>query len=452
MLVDAPFQVLPGMPCPFWLIVRNANKFPVYVNEIYGSWKNANGQCSEFRLPIEQKFEGKFHFVELDCGKQQPDLWMVQIFIKYEINKKQKICERWNYPFLKPRNFIINFLKEPPPKPSGWIAGDVHCHSSYTSDSVEFGASPAVLQKAAASIGLDFVCVTDHSYDLISEKRFQKMRNEIANVETDNYPSLRAGEEISCGNSKNENVHLLAFGNDNYVEGHGDGGRRWWNTSPDLTIQKATEKSGVFCFAAHPKLQMLFTEKFLLKRGHWSFKDLTENKISGIEFWNGFRGRDFYEGREMWIKCLLRGHKLLPLGGNDAHGDLNSYTAVKKPLWSLKCNQEHVFGNVRTVIPNTGKPPFSEIPENLYITDGPALWLEKSDQGKFLLHAKSTEDFGKFLSVTVFSGKDGTEKKEEMKIYDSLTFDFEISLENNLYVRAECETTCGKFAMTAALP
>ncbi|MCL1957254.1 MAG: hypothetical protein FWF63_08020, partial [Fibromonadales bacterium] len=167
----------------------------------------------------------------------------------------------------------------------------------------------------------------------------------------------------------------------------------------------------------------------------------------------GFRGRDFYEGRKLWIKALLAGHKLLPLGGNDAHGDLNDYTAVKQPLWSLRCNSEHVFGQVRTVIPDNGKTPFSCVPKNLYITDGPALWFEN---GK--LHAKSTKDFGEFLSITIFRGCEGKpnfEKREDMKIGDSYEleyeFEFEISLNNSLYVRAECETSCGKFAMTAAI-
>jgi hypothetical protein len=458
-LIDAPFQICPGLPCFVWLVIRNANRFPVYINEVYGEWKNAEEQNISFKSVIEKQFNGKFHFEELNFEKpQSPGLWLLKISIKYEINKKGKVCERWNYPFLPVKPLIINFLKEAPPKPAGWLAGDTHCHSSYTSDSVEFGAAPAVVQKAAESVGLDFFCITDHSYDLRSEEKFQKLKRETS-AETDNYPSLPrmvAGEEISCGNSKNQNVHLLAFGNKNYVEGHGDGGRRWWNTAPDLSIQKAIEKSEVFCFAAHPKIEMLYLEKLLLKRGHWNFKDLTENKIYGIEFWNGFRGRDFYEGRELWIKCLLAGHKLLPLGGNDAHGDLNSYTAVKQPLWSLKNNQEHVFGLVRTVIPNTGKIPFSEIPENLYITDGPVLWMEKDfERGKLTLHAKSTEDFGKFLSITIFRGERDAnscfEKNEQMKTGDSLILDFEIFLNGSFYIRAECETSCGRFAMTAAL-
>jgi len=455
-LVDAPFQVCPKLPCPVWLIIRNANRFPVCINEIYGEWENANGQSISFKLPIQKHFNGKFHFEELDFEKPQgPGIWSLKIFIKYEVGKNSKICERWNYPFLQPRPLMVNFLKEPPPKPDGWLAGDVHCHSSYTSDSVEFGAAPEVLQKAAKSTGLDFVCITDHSYDLLNAEKFKKLKTQIAKLNSTSTPTIVTGEEISCGNSKEQNVHLLSIGNENYVEGHGDGGRRWWNTSPDLPIQKAIEKSEVFCFAAHPKIEMLHLEKILLKRGHWDFKDLTENRIHGIEFWNGFRGQDFYEGRSLWIKCLLAGYMFLPIGGNDAHGDLNCYTAVKRPLWSLKCNMEHIFGLVRTVIPSTEKNPFSEMPDNLYLTDGPALWLEKNIDNKFTLHAKSTADFGKFLSITIFRGErsenSNYEKKEEMQIDDSLNLDFEILLNDSLYVRAECETSCGKFAMTSAM-
>jgi hypothetical protein len=461
-LVDAPFQVCPGIPCPVWLIIRNASRFPVYISEIYGEWKNADEQSISFKLPIQKQFNGKFHFEELNFEKpQNTGTWLLKIFIKYKINNKNKICERWNYPFLQPKPLVVNFLKEAPPKPDGWVAGDIHCHSSYTSDSVEFGAAPTVLQKAAKSVGLDFFCITDHSYDLLNEKKFQKMKNEILNLNSPEMPMLIAGEEISCGNSKNQNVHLLIYGNENYIEGHGDGGRRWWNTNPDLNIKEAVyscknEKYDTPVIAAHPKLQMLFVEKLLLKRGHWNFNDLIANEIDGVEFWNGFRGKDFYEGRKLWIKCLLSGHMLLPIGGNDAHGDLNSYTAIKRPLWSLKCNMEHLFGLVRTIIPHTGKSPFSEIPENLYLTDGPALWLEKgSEHGKFTLHAKSTADLGKFLSIAIFRGEHGEnsnfEKKEEMQINNSLNFDFEVLLNNSLYVRAECETNCGKFAMTLAM-
>ena len=423
-LEDAPFQICPGTDCPVWLIVRKAHLFPVFIEEVFGEWFNEDGQKIKFKLPIQQEFKGKFHFKELDIEKPTTkQTWMLKVFVKYN----NKICERWNYPYLEPKPLTINFLKEMPPKPEGSLAAEMHCHSSYTSDSVEFGAAPEVLQKAAKSVGLDLVFITDHSYDLLNETKFQKLKNETKDMK-----GVIVGEEVSCGNAKNQNVHLLVYKNENYIEGHGDGGRRWWNFNPDLTIAEAIGKcGGTMCVAAHPKLQMLIMEKLLLKRGHWSYKDLTQNKIDGIEFWNGYRGKDFYEGRELWIKCLLAGYRYLPIGGNDAHGDLNSYTSVKKPLWNLKCNDEHIFGKVRTVF--YGK--------DLYITDGPALWFEN---GK--LHAKTNEDMGNFLSITLFFGK----KEETTLALNVNETEFEIPKNDSDYVRAECETTLGKFAMTAA--
>jgi hypothetical protein len=126
----------------------------------------------------------------------------------------------------------------------------------------------------------------------------------------------------------------------------------------------------------------------------------------------------------------------LPIGGNDAHGDLNSYVAVKKPLWNLKTNDEHIFGKVRTVF----------YKKSLYLTDGPALWIE---DGK--LFAKTTEDMGSFLNISLFFGKK-VEKKVDLNLNKckNNTFVCEIHTNDCDYVRAECETTLGKFAMTAA--
>ncbi|GHV12420.1 hypothetical protein AGMMS49938_04920 [Fibrobacterales bacterium] len=450
-LIDTPFQIDPNVECPVWLISRNTDCYPVYINEIFGEWKNEKDEKIVFKIPFQKKLTEHFHFEELKFAKPPAGsgFYLLQIFIKYEIGEKTKICERWNYPFLHPKPIVVNFLREPQPKPKNWVAGETHCHSNYTADSIEFGASPAVLQKAAKALGLDFVCITDHSYDLLNDVNFQKLKKDVAELNSancdntaDKMPLLIAGEEISCGSHRRENVHLLAYNNEHYVEGHGDGGRRWWNTSPDLTVAEAAKKVGSACFAAHPKLEMMGVERLLLKRGHWHLDDILGIEGGGVEFWNGYRGRDFYEGRKLWIECLLRGHRILPWGGNDAHGDLNSYVALKKPLWSLKCNQEHIFGNVRTVLPN-----FPPTESNLYITDGPALHIEQVGN-KCLLHAKSNADFGEFLSITLFKGERGKHFERTISFSDN---NFEFSLDDCLYARAECETTFGKFAMTAAI-
>ncbi len=52
------------------------------------------------------------------------------------------------------------------PWPPGWYGGDAHVHSLYTNNIAESGAPVPALRQAAASIGLQWVTVTDHSCDL----------------------------------------------------------------------------------------------------------------------------------------------------------------------------------------------------------------------------------------------------------------------------------------------
>ena len=92
----------------------------------------------------------------------------------------------------------------------------------------------------------------------------------------------------------------------------------------------------------------------------------------------------FKLGRAWWIEELGKGNYLLPIGGNDAHGDLNDTTFVDLPLLSLGYNRHHVFGKVRTVVAAASSTPTLQSlresfkGDNCYITDGPALWWERS--------------------------------------------------------------------------
>ena len=88
-----------------------------------------------------------------------------QASVTVQISNKRKRIQRYNLTGLKKKPLHIQVLQEAIPKPNGYMAGDTHAHTYISADPVEFGASPAVLQQAARSVGLDFVLCTDHSYD-----------------------------------------------------------------------------------------------------------------------------------------------------------------------------------------------------------------------------------------------------------------------------------------------
>ena len=527
-IFDAPFQFVPGVEPYLWIVVRDADHFPTTIKnaEIILKTRTQNAQALDLQLQNAQQKQdapqpdivinrdlnievcNQMKFIPLALGKIPAGTYEAHCKLTVEREGKSQTFERWNLPRLKPVPLRFNVLNEMPPIAPGYAAGEMHCHTHYSADHVEYGATPEVLQLAAKAVGLDFVNCTDHAYDFAFTQedytkeadspvpRFQKLREEITAlpVKDENggdMPLMLAGEEVSAGNSKGENVHMTVLAPEGYLPGLGDCGRYWLENRPTRSIKQILNMTEAHCFAAHPFQQMGLLEKFVFRRGYWKPEDLqlkNKHSIRGLQFWNGIRDEGFKLGREFWINELGKGNYLLPIGGNDAHGDLNSMTAVDLPLISLKHTRAHTFGNVRTVIKiderretrdESGSttmchPEQSEgsskvsltlatintafTADNCYITDGPALWWERDNNG-ITFHARSNKETGGgFRYVRIYgrriqnNGKFAPE--EEVMIGSQVATpdhaDIPVATLGFAYVRAECETATGKFALTSA--
>ena len=408
---DAPFQFVPGIEPTLWIVVRDAHRFPTLIEKIDISIAGTEDFRASKTVDLQIRATEQFGFYPVKLGKLPAGNYDIDCRISAKrINEngeptadKEGSFSRWNLPGLKPASLKIQVLAEEPPKAPGFVAGETHCHTHYSADHVEHGASPAVLQQAAKAVGLDFVSCTDHAYDFAYTTedytkeadtpltRFDMLREEIRKLndsQAENMPLMIAGEEVSSGNSKGENVHMTVLGPEGYLPGLGDCGRNWLDNKPTFKIPKLLEMTTAHCFAAHPMQPMGYLEKFIFRRGYWSHKDLNldaSHKIRGIQFWNGTRDEGFKLGRDWWIEELGKGNFLLPIGGNDAHGDLNDTTSVSLPLISLRHSREHIFGKVRTVVKLDSPLTLNSLNEafagdNCYITDGPALWWERGEK------------------------------------------------------------------------
>ena len=158
----------------------------------------------------------------------------------------------------------------------------------------------------------------------------------------------------------------------------------------------------------------------------------------------------------------------MPIGGNDAHGDLNDTTSVATPLFTLRHTRDHIFGKVRTVVKIEGDGISREAlnaafaGDNCYITDGPALWWERAEihgSKGIIFHARNTADFGGgFRYIRIFGRRylsNGKLSPNEEICKESLvaapqSADISVYADNFAYLRAECETATGKFALTSA--
>jgi len=475
--IDGPSFCVPGIKPVFYLVVKDADIFPVRIHAIEAAIQDETGtRRQSIPLDIRPTENLIFHPLPLDFSGLGNNV-SLNFRIQAEDSKgRKRSFLNANFPGIAPSPLRIQFLSTTLPYPDDWHAGELHCHSDYSNDPVEYGAPLRVLQEAGTALGLGYVVCTDHSYDFYYNRRrymeriepeanFQEYRREaqLLNAAHPLATLVIPGEEVSCGNHLGENVHLLVAGHPEFIPGLGDGGRRWLMNEPDLRIAEVLERAhGVPCFAAHPRSRIGGLERFVFRRGMWHTKDLrpagSDRGVDGLQFWNGYRGSDYVEGREFWIARLLAGERISPIGSNDAHGDLNRCIGVKTPLFSLYQNHNHVYGHVRTVVRAKDRTvagiQSGLAGGRLCCTDGPFLDMDGGNDA-FEVDARTTRDYGPFSRITVWAGRTGESKEIPVK-----TWSWETSGPMQVrekvsppagvaYLRAEAVTTEKRFVLTA---
>lgn len=360
-IADAPCVVVPGEPVPLFLAVHDAHLFPRRLRRVRVVVR-AGGAMHLAEIEPDLALELPYHFVDLPWpGPEIPGRNLVDV--RFDLEDARGRTETFlnhAYPGIPAASLEVDRLPAELPAPSGWVSADLHCHTTWSEDPVEWGGDPVAMRRAAKAAGLGFFTANDHSYDFAWDhpdwmepadphERFAAFRASLGDADGDLPPAL-ACEEVSCGNSKGRNIHLIVCEHPEYIPGQGDGGRRWLRNRPDLSIPEVLDiaaTSGAPAWAAHPKAPMGLFERAVFRRGDWGDEDL-DPRLAGLQFWNGRRGTDFVDGRRQWAGALVRGARFLPLAGNDAHGDLNRAVQVAMPMWSLRQTRSHRFAHART--------------------------------------------------------------------------------------------------------
>ncbi|MGQ9608487.1 MAG: CehA/McbA family metallohydrolase [bacterium] len=483
-IVDAPWRIEPNEPIPVVCIIKDADRYPINLERLtarcrVGDKELFNKEMLSKSLPINEHYWHRVEYINLPSP--QNDKLELSVEIEFTRNGRRKIITTDNLPGLshKPLNIFMSSSKLP--SFDGWYYGDAHYHSDMTQDQVEFGAPSAVAMSMGKALGLSWLAVVDHSYDLdvaIGEffkydpklTRWQIVQRDAKLINSGNNGFVVIpAEEISCGNRNNHNIHLLAFNVPEFIPGKGDGVKRGLNRRPDLTLVECISrirKMGGFAYAAHPEEGNGFMGRLLLKRGHWHYKDYLTNGYSGLQFWNGKQDEKLYKSREVWIKLLLEGNKPYILGGNDAHGDFNRCRGIKYPNTKLKELDNHVFGKIRTYAHCGDYLSLSGILNaikngNTIITNGPiVIPAIQNDNGrianvgesisgrgsKLIINAQSSEEFGFIDKIDIYRG-DIVNKVESLEItlkpnsdYKKQMFVHKIECPKNSYIRLEAKS------------
>ena len=488
---DCPWRFTRGETLPLALIVKDGSRFPAVLQEpvVTALCKGESFRlrfCSPTRFPA--KIEEPFFYTTLELRFPDKIAGPVQISpqIRIRVGGEERFVGVSSHPAFSDAPLEVYAAETGLPSLPGWTYVEPHTHTWHTSDQVEFGAPTEMISRFAKTIGIDWVVLTDHSFDLLTPEgrwighdpeqgRWKKLGAEVKalNAAAKGARLIR-GEEVSCGSAAGANLHLLVYDSPELIPGSGDAGKDllFWRNKPDISLQtalKTARRNGAVVFAAHPIHRLSFAERKALNRSDWGEEDLAQD-LDGIEVWNRNIPERLEESRRRWIELLLRGYRKPASAGSDAHGDFNRSRRVRMPLFSVKENFTEGFGRPRTAV-RASEETQEEILTALkagrsVMTNGPLIVLEaaaesgeRAEMGGSLrgrnvsahVQAVSTEEFGSIRRVELRTGTIGAEREASLTLAKEIggegEFRAQLVVEKPSYIRAECETERG-FAMT----
>lgn len=493
-LFDAPARIDPDSPVPLFLIIRDAHRYPVEIEEV------------TVKIVSEDGTEGPRTFARNDYGYLQraarfpywglpvkEPLWwdsftfmpdregtaVIHPAVVFRMNGKRFSIEVDTYPGTSRRPLTVRVSPTKLPSAEGWYHGDIHCHTEYTADQVEFGAPLEMTAFAALCAGMDWIAATDHSYDLddppeddsarncafhkswrpynaadpgLGKWRMMRAKTALINESSDagsqtcalhasgtRFISVIPGEEVTCRTRRGRNCHLLALGSDKFIPGSGDGGERGFSTATERSIGEAAaeciEWGGIAC-AAHPLERIPIPERLILGRGEWERADMETPGVAALQIHNGVRDRGFKRGMAAWIGLLLGGRRMFAFGGSDSHGDMNRRRTIGVPFLTVRESAHHVLGAVRTaVFARSGS--WKDILEALMagraqVTEGPFIDLVVGSSGQearpgdtvsadhhhIRAVCTSTPEFGKLKQGRLLAGRKGESSERVLTVLD----------------------------------
>ena len=441
-IFDLPIRAQVGKPVPLFLIIKDAHLFPVLLQALKVSISDIQSERAniieiDLNTEISESFYSKtFHIDPKNFGA--PGDHQIYARLSYrDFRKRNRQIVQDNYPGIPHPPFEICISETDLPKQEGWFWGDLHFHSVYTSDQVEFGAPLSLGIEAARTIGLDFLAVTDHSYDLDDDpenyrkndpelKKWAYLQEEVKEINQKSRDiCMIPGEEVSVGNGRGKNVHCLVLDNAAFIPGNGDSAEKLFQNRPTLNLPELLGKKSenALAIAAHPVEKPPLSQRIILRRGIWNESDFASDDINTLQIMNNGNFKSLDNGLRLWQSLLLRGKKVGIAAGNDAHGNFNSFRQVKIPLLKMDYRKEHLFGEARTAVNASGLSK-RELLEGIrnhrtIISTGPFLILEidnlgriegigetvkKSKKPTIQLRGISTPEYGTWKSVQIVLG------------------------------------------------
>ncbi|MDO9548854.1 MAG: hypothetical protein Q7J65_07840 [Candidatus Marinimicrobia bacterium] len=478
-LFDLPCRTETGI-IPVLLLIKDAHWFPVTIDRLLVRLIAQDGHSiyREIPVPLKKQVTQKwFHIIiDIDVSEYKNQWLGVDCFAYVTYGKKSTVIHNDNYRTLSQRPFNIFIDSDPIPLEKGWLWGDMHSHSSFTEDQVEFGAPPECYRIMARAMGISFYALTEHSYDMDDTedswtendpqlRKWAKFRQSIQELNANDPDFLIIpGEEVSVDNGFGRTVHMGILNNPNFHIGTGDGMEHSLGKETENHYAKVLDSipENTLAFAAHPFDNPSLLHRLLIRRGVWNRWD-SHPRLDGLQILNGNPTADFEWGKKFWISQLLKGRRQLIYAGNDSHGNFNRFRQIVLPLLFMREHRHQIFGYNLTGVKSDLAKGMNGIIKDLkkasvIISNGPFICLSMDSARILTITAKTSTFFGSLKTISVYLGDPAKQKEFNFhtKKFQNGQTDHTIHLATDDipdqgYFRAELSTHKDRFAMTNAV-
>jgi hypothetical protein len=459
---------------PLLIIIKDANRFPVKLHKITALITDSAGNRYQesFNLDISIDKPWFSQIIDLDISSFPANM-EISTTVTFDLNCRNKKISvvNDNFPGISRQPFRTYLAAKALNLPADWQAGDPHYHSNFTSDQVEFGADIESTQIMAKALGLSWFCVTDHSYDLddtlhdftkndLALPKWQQMKKECAEYDN-NEVRIIAAEEISIGNSKNQNVHVLALNQTDFIPGYGDSAEVWGKNLPQHRLSEIPQlkNTASLFIAAHPLEKVPLAQKLTLRRGNWSIDDYHQSGIYLLQIINSDEPKKIEKNIAQWTSYLLSGNKFFILAGNDAHGNFNIMRQISFPFVKLCETRKQIFGSWMTIFNSPANEPLQALQTGrMIVSNGPFLsfYIHQLEEkwhlgetcplrhGTVQYEVRTTPEFGEIDTIYCYRGDIDTGKEFRFPVACPVN----IALPKNGYIRMSLITKKGFTAYT----
>ena len=462
---------------PVFCIVKDADKFPCTITSVK-VYIQSESFCrksivSEVELPFNEPYNALQFNLDIPSELHNRTA-CISVIAEYKLSDNSvHTCINDNYAGMPYNPFRTYICKENDCFPEGWYKGDMHYHSSYTNDQVEFGADIKSAKTAANALGLDWFFVTDHSYDLDDYEgnylkndpelnKWYKLRDELRTL-SDSEVEIVLAEEASIGSTENKNLHLIAVNPGTFIPGYGDSAETWGKTQPTVNIKDVEQFKPELLIAAHPfePVSFLQTLPFSFRRSEWKQEDFTAGNVNILQIVNGSNNVHINRSIKKWVKLLLMGQKYSVTAGNDAHGNFGLQRQVRLPFIKLESKKEQLFGKWFTAFKLHSKKPIEGIRKGcIILSNGPFLSFSLkvgseiyeigssapfSEEMSVNHTTNTTSQYGDFNKILLFTGDCDTGKEVS---YNLVKSDLSYSFPRTGYIRMEGYTDKGRRVIT----